>query len=148
MIKLRQVQQSDFDEVLEIENECFIEPYKPDDLQYEFSSNPVNKFIVAEQDGKVVGFIDFLITFNSATIVQIAVKKEYRKLGIATKLLSEMESNFPKDGEDIIEFVTLEVRESNEAAKALYIKNGYEFVVVKPHYYKDGENAIYMLKRL
>lgn len=148
MIKLRQVQQSDFDEVLKIENECFIDPYKPEDLQYEFNVNPVNKIIIAEQEGKVVGFIDFLITFNSASIVQVAVTKEYRKLGIATMLLKEMETMFPKDGEDIVEFVTLEVRESNEAAKALYIKNGYEFVVVKPHYYKDGENAIYMLKRL
>ena len=103
---------------------------------------------MAEKGGKVVGFIDFLITFNSSTIMQVAVTKECRGNGIATQLLSEMEKSFPKEIDDIVETITLEVRESNEAAKNLYLKNGYKIVVVKSNYYKDGENAIYMIKRL
>ena len=138
----------DFEEVLEIENECFIDPYSRESLEYEFDENPLNKIIVCKDDNKVVGFIDFMITFNSATISQIAVKNEYRKNGIATKLLSEMEKCFPNDIEDIVENVTLEVRESNQAAINLYKKNGYEEVVIKKHYYSNGENAIYMVKRL
>ena len=148
MIKYRLASVNDFDAVQQIENECFKEPYSTADLKYEFEENPVNKIIVAEQDGKVVGFIDFLITFNSSTIMQVAVTKEYRKNGIATQLLSEMEKSFPTDVDDLVETITLEVRESNEAAKNLYLKNGYKIVVVKSNYYKDGENAIYMLKRL
>ena len=148
MIKYRFASLKDFDEVQKIENECFIEPYSTEDLHYEFEKNPVNKIIVAEDDGKVVGFIDYLITFNSSTIMQVAVTKLYRRYGIATQLLSEMEKSFPKNIDDLVETITLEVRESNEAAKNLYLKNGYEVVVVKNHYYKDGENAIYMLKRL
>ena len=148
MIKYRLVSLKDFDEVQKIENECFLEPYSTEDLHYEFEKNPVNKIIVAESGGKVVGFIDFLITFNSSTIMQVAVTKEFRKNGIATQLLSEMEKSFPKNIDDIVETITLEVRESNEAAKNLYLKNGYKIVVIKEHYYKDGENAIYMLKRL
>lgn len=148
MIKYRLASVNDFDAVQQIENECFKEPYSTADLKYEFEENPVNKIIVAEQDGKVIGFIDFLITFNSSTIMQVAVTKEYRKNGIATQLLSEMEKSFPTDVDDLVETITLEVRESNEAAKNLYLKNGYKIVVVKSNYYKDGENAIYMLKRL
>jgi ribosomal-protein-alanine N-acetyltransferase len=148
MIKYRLATLSDFDAVLAIENECFKEPYSTEDLHYEFEANPVNKIIVAEKDGKVVGFIDFLITFNSSTIMQVAVTKECRGNGIATQLLSEMEKSFPKEIDDIVETITLEVRESNEAAKNLYLKNGYKIVVVKTNYYKDGENAIYMIKRL
>ena len=148
MIKYRLASLKDFDEVQKIENECFLEPYSTENLHYEFEKNPVNKIIVAESNGKVVGFIDFLITFNSSTIMQVAVTKEFRKNGIATQLLSEMEKSFPKNIDDIVETITLEVRESNEAAKNLYLKNGYKIVVIKEHYYKDGENAIYMLKRL
>ena len=59
-----------------------------------------------------------------------------------------MEKCFPSDIEDIVENVTLEVRESNQAAINLYKKNGYEEVVIKKHYYSNGENAIYMVKRL
>lgn len=148
MIKYRVATLNDFDEVQAIENECFKEPYSTKDLRYEFEENPVNKIIVAENDGKVIGFIDFLITFNSSTIMQVAVTKEFRGNGIATQLLSEMEKSFPKEIDDLVETITLEVRESNEAAKNLYLKNGYKIVVVKSNYYKDGENAIYMVKRL
>lgn len=148
MIKYRLATLNDFNDVEEIENECFKEPYSNSDLHYEFEKNPVNKIIVAENDGKVIGFIDFLITFNSATIMQVAVTSKFRGQGIATKLLEEMINSFPKEIDDLVENVTLEVRESNVAAKNLYLKNGYEVVVTKKNYYKDGENAIYMLKRL
>ena len=148
MIKYRLATLNDFDDVQKIENECFIEPYSTEDLHYEFEKNPVNKIIVAEDEGKVIGFIDYLITFNSSTIMQVAVTKSYRQNGVATQLLSEMEKSFPKNIDDLVETITLEVRESNEAAKNLYLKNGYKIVVIKDHYYKDGENAIYMLKRL
>ena len=148
MIKYRLATIEDFDAVQALENECFKEPYSTEELLYEFKENPVNKIIVAEQDGKVVGFIDFLITFTSSTIMQVAVAKDCRKNGIATQLLSQMEKSFPKEIDDLVETITLEVRESNEAAKNLYLKDGYKIVVVKANYYKDGENAIYMLKRL
>ena len=148
MIKYRLATLKDFDEVQAIENECFKEPYSTENLHYEFEVNPVNKIIVAEKDGKVVGFIDFLITFNSSTIMQVAVTKDFRGKGIATHLLSEMENSFPKEIDDLVETITLEVRESNEVAKNLYLKNGYKVVVIKTNYYKDGENAIYMIKRL
>lgn len=148
MIKYRLAEQEDFEQVLGIENECFKQPYSAKELEYEFKENPVNKIIVAEDDEKIVGFVDYLITFNSSTIMQIAVTAKYRKNGVATQLLSEMEKTFPKNLDDLVETITLEVRESNEAAKALYLKNGYKIVVIKNNYYKDGENAIYMLKRL
>ena len=148
MIDYRPVRKSDFEEVLKIENECFKEPYSREDLLYEFEENPVNKIIIAEHDGHVIGFIDYLITFNSATIMQVAVTKEFRNLGIGTQLLEEMENSFPRDIDEIVESITLEVRVSNQTAVKLYTKNGYQIVVVKRNYYKDGENAIYMLKRL
>ena len=148
MIKYRLATLEDFKAVQKIENECFKEPYSTEDLHYEFEGNPVNKIIVAENDGKVIGFIDFLITFNSSTIMQVAVTKEFRSKGIATQLLSEMENSFPKEIDDLVETITLEVRESNVPAQKLYLKNGYKIVVVKSHYYKDGENAVYMIKRL
>ena len=144
----REARKEDFEEVYKIEQSCFVDPYPREQLVYEFEENPLNKIIVAEDNGKIVGFNDFMITFNSATIIQIAVIEEYRKQGIATKLLNEMENTFPKELEDIVENVTLEVRKSNEAALNLYKKNGYEEVVVKKHYYKDGEDAIYMVKRM
>lgn len=145
---IRRVKKEDFEQVYEIEQSCFKDPYPKNHLEYEFFENPVNVILVAENNSKIVGFIDFMITFNSATIVQIAVIPEYRKQKIATMLLKEMENSFPKDIEDVVENVTLEVRKTNESAINLYKKDGYEIIVEKKHYYPDGEDAIYMVKRI
>ena len=145
---IRRVKKEDFEQVYEIEQSCFKDPYPKKHLEYEFFENPVNVILVAEENSKIVGFIDFMITFNSATIVQIAVIPEYRKQKIATMLLKEMENSFPKDIEDVVENVTLEVRKTNESAINLYKKGGYEIIVEKKHYYPDGEDAIYMVKRI
>ena len=144
----RLVRKEDFEQVYEIEKNCFVDPYPRQQLEYEFSGNPLNKIIVAVDDDKIVGFIDFMITFNSATIIQVAVIEEYRKQGIASNLLEEMEKSFPKNIDDIVESITLEVRKSNVPAIYLYKKNGYEFVVEKKHYYSDGEDALYLVKRV
>ncbi len=145
---IRKVKKEDFEQVYQIEQTCFKDPYPRKHLVYEFFENPINIILVAEVDEKIVGFIDFMVTFNSATIVQIAVLPEYRKQKIATNLLNEMEKCFPKDLDDVVENVTLEVRKSNEAAINLYKKDGYEIIVEKKHYYPDGEDAIYMVKRI
>ena len=145
---IRRVKKEDFEQVYEIEQSCFKDPYPKKHLEYEFFENPVNVILVAEENSKIVGFIDFMITFNSATIVQIAVIPEYRKQKIATMLLKEMENSFPKDIEDVVENVTLEVRKTNKSAINLYKKGGYEIIVEKKHYYPDGEDAIYMVKRI
>lgn len=147
-MKIREASLKDFEQVYEIEKSCFIEPYTRDQLIYEFKENPLSKILVACDEDKIVGFVDFMITFNSATISQIAVLPEYRKNGLGSKLLSEMEKTFPKDIEDVVETITLEVRESNLGAISFYKKNGYENIVTKKHYYKNGEDAVYMIKRL
>ena len=145
---IRRVRKEDFEQVYAIEQSCFKDPYPRKHLEYEFFENPINIILVAEEDNIVIAFIDFMVTFNSATIVQIAVIPEYRKQKVATMLLKEMENSFPKDLVDVVETVTLEVRKSNEAAINLYKKDGYEIIVEKKHYYPDGEDAIYMMKRI
>lgn len=145
---IRKATLDDLEDLLKIENSCFVDPWKKKDLIYELGENPINTILVIEKDLNIIGFIDFMITFNSATISQIAILPEYRGKGFARRLLDEMETLFPKEIEDSVETVTLEVRKSNEQALKLYEKNGYEKVVIKPKYYADGEDAIYMTKRL
>ena len=148
MIEYGFAKESDIDSLVELENECFIHPFSRKDLLYEINDNPVNKIIVAKDGGKIAGVIDYMITFNSATITQIAVTSSYRRKGIGFELLKRMEETFPKNIEDMVETITLEVRKTNEPAHLLYLKAGYEDLLIKKNYYQDGEDAIYMIKRL
>lgn len=148
MISIRPYKDEDFEKIKNIENESFKTPYGDDDLIYETKENPLNKFIVICVDDNVVGFLDYMITFNSSTINQIAISKDYRKQGLALSLLRYMEDSFPKSGDNAVEFITLEVRVSNLDAINLYEKFGFEKITIKKNYYLDGEDAIYMVKGL
>ena len=148
MIEYRELTELDIDELVLLEDQCFKEPFKKEELLYELNQNPVNRMIGAFEDGYLVAFIDYMITFNSSTITQIAVTSSRRRQGIARELLHLMIASFPKDIDDVVETITLEVRESNKPAHSLYLSEGFEDIVIKKNYYKDGENAIYMVKRL
>lgn len=144
---VRKMLPSDLPAVAEIEKATFANPYTLDQLAYELNENPVSGMYVAVVDHEVVGFIDFMITFNSSTIVQIAVKEELRHKGIGNLLLGQMIKDC-ESKEDIVEFITLEVRESNLPARAFYKKHRFQEVTVKKQYYDDGEDAIYMVRSL
>ncbi|MCQ2793812.1 MAG: ribosomal protein S18-alanine N-acetyltransferase [Bacilli bacterium] len=121
--------------------------YSLEQLTYEYRDNPFAKILVDEEE-IIRGFLIYMVTFNSATIVQIAVHPEYQRQGIATNLLKAMEKELLKPGYGVIENVTLEVRKKNKGAYALYAKNGYQDVCVKKGYYHNGDDAVYMMKVL
>lgn len=110
---------------------------------YELMENPVSKILFYIKDDKIVSYLDFWITFDSSTIFKIATKEEERRNGYAEKLLEE---SFKILRENDVLYMTLEVRESNTKAINLYLKKGFKKVTTKPHYYKDGEDAFYLVK--
>lgn len=145
-MNIRKAKISDLEAIKEIEDESFINPFTKEDLLYEISQNPVSNFLVLEKDGIVVGFLDYWVTFDSATIDQIAVKKSERNQGFAKILLEKSINDLKELGE--VSFFTLEVRASNEPAINLYKSFGFQKVTIKEKYYDDGEDAIYMIKGL
>ena len=145
-MNIRKAKISDLEAIKEIEDESFINPFTKEDLLYEISQNPVSNFLVLEKDGLVVGFLDYWVTFDSATIDQIAVKKSERNKGFAKILLEKSINDLKELGE--VSFFTLEVRASNEPAINLYKSFGFQKVTIKEKYYDDGEDAIYLIKGL
>ena len=145
-MNIRKAKISDLEAIKEIEDESFIKPFTKEDLLYEISQNPVSNFLVLEKDGLVVGFLDYWVTFDSATIDQIAVKKSERNQGFAKILLEKSINDLKELGE--VSFFTLEVRASNEPAINLYKSFDFQKVTIKEKYYDDGEDAIYMIKGL
>ena len=143
---IREMTINDLDEVLEIEKESFLTPWKKEDLLYELKDNPYSTYYVYLEDNKLVGYVGLWVTFDSSQIVNIAVKEEYRHRGIGQKLLDKA---IWKAETDNCEFMCLEVRISNQQAINLYEKNGFILVNVKKGYYVDNhEDANYMVKAL
>lgn len=144
-MNIRRASENDLEEISILENSSFKNPFNKENLLYEISKNPVSRFYVLVQEDKIIGFIDFWVTFDSATIDQICVKEEERNKGFASLLLENAINDVRNEG---VEFFTLEVRKSNINAIKLYEKFGFQHVTIKPKYYDDGEDAIYMVKGL
>ena len=147
-VNIRDMILEDLPQVMEIENLCFLHPYKEKDLIYEMTENPVSNVWVIEYSNaslglkQIVGFVDYWVTFDSGTICQIAVHPDIQRSGVGSELMNEVKKDaFAKK----VKTITLEVRESNEKAINFYKKHGFKISHKKEGYYSNGEDAIYMI---
>ena len=124
-----------------IEVECFSEPWSEESIISQLpDANHV--FLVALDGEHVIGYVGMMNVLDEGYISNVAVTAAYRRQKIADALIEELMSRAEQLS---LSFVTLEVRESNEPAKALYAKHGFENVGVRKGYYtKPKENAILM----
>ena len=145
-IIIEKLDNKDVDQVVRLEQSLFHSPWTKEQFLYELNDNPFAKIFVVKIGDEIIGYIDYMITFNSATISKIAIKSEYQKNGLGSKLMEYMMDDLNSLGYGEIETITLEVRISNIKAISLYKKFGFKEVNVKKNYYSDKEDALYMLK--
>lgn len=129
-------------EIARLEAECFSQPWSENALSEELK-NENSHFLAAVSD-RVLGYIGVQEICGEAYITNVAVFGEYRKEGIGRKLLNEACNGAKERG---CEFITLEVRESNSAAIALYESEGFEKAGVRKNFYSSPtENGIIYTK--
>ncbi|HKM11531.1 MAG: ribosomal protein S18-alanine N-acetyltransferase [Bacilli bacterium] len=143
-VVIRPIVNEDLDVVIDIEKASFNDPWTVTQFQYELSENPFATILVITYRDIVVGYIDFWITFESATINKIAIRNELRRFGLGKLLLEDTLRRITQIPE--VTMITLEVRTHNEAAIKLYQRAGFIIDHTKKAYYSDGEDAYYMMK--
>ncbi|MGA3200316.1 MAG: ribosomal protein S18-alanine N-acetyltransferase [Halobacteriota archaeon] len=144
MSLIRRFRPSDFERVIAIEKEAFGE-YNPILFMTAYETFP-DGFLVAEEDGHVVGFLTtVVISLFDVKILSIAVDKRCQNKGFASMLLKALFQVLRTKG---ILRLLLEVRLSNIGAQRLYLSLGFNLVKVIAAYYQDGEDAYLMEKRL
>ena len=132
-------------EIAEIEKLCFSTPWTESGLREELS-NSYARFFVALLDGAVAGYIGAHNIVGEVYITNVAVSPDFRRKGVAQGLVSFLLNFSEAENAD---FVTLEVRESNEAAQTLYEKAGFKVVGKRKDFYElPKENAVLMTKFL
>lgn len=145
MAKIERMTLEDIDQIMEIENQSFKEPWKfndfADTLEYE---NIV--FLVAKDDNNLVGYCGIYMSVDQADIANVAVSSLYRRKGIAQELINNILSIAK---ERSVKEVFLEVRLSNVKAISLYEKMGFvEIGLRKAYYANPKEDALLMKKSI
>lgn len=152
---LRKFIPDDLQSVTQINRLCLPENYM-DFFFMDLHKRFPETFIVAEEDGKIVGYIMCRIEVGLASlslgglirkghVVSIAVLPQGRRKGVAQQLMTKaMEGmRYYK-----AKLCYLEVRVTNEPGVALYKKLGFEVSRTIRGYYSDGEDAYVMSKKL
>lgn len=128
-----------------LEQQCFSVPWSRQAFKQELV-NPLAFYRLAWEDKVLLGYIGVWMVGDEGTVNNIAVLPSHRRQGIGKKLmgLAEEECTARK-----MRLLTLEVRERNAAAQALYTAMGYQPVGRRKGYYqKPVEDAILMTKYL
>lgn len=145
MTKLRDMKASDIPDIMQIEKECFNEPWTADNFLYELRKKVAHNWVVL-CDNKPCAYMCFWEIGSELQLNNIAVRKDVRRQGIAQKLLDRM---IQYASDQHIKSITLEVSEQNRTAIKFYDKQGFKQIGIRPLYYEyDLSNALILTKKL
>ena len=128
-------------QIQKIEQRSFSVPWTEQMLRLQLSPDS-HVFLTAETEEGVIGYIGMMYVLDEGYISNVAVHPDFRRRGVADALLDALEERARTLR---LSFLTLEVRQSNAPAVALYEKHGYRIVGRRKNYYeKPAEDALLM----
>ncbi len=131
--------------VAELERECFAEPWSEKSLALLTTERGVG-FGAVCPDGRVAAYGGMLTVLDEGQITNVATSALFRRQGLAREIMTALEEYAR---ENAITLLTLEVRASNEAARALYSSLGWSVSGTRKNFYRlPSEDAVLMEKKL
>ena len=130
-------------QIAELEKLCFSDPWSEKSIETELTCR-LSLWLVALEEDKVVGYVGSQTVLDETDMMNIAVHPDYRRQGIAEKLIDALISALKEKGS---RGLMLEVRASNESAIALYQKLGFIQVGRRPNYYRNPKEDALILRK-
>ena len=145
MLIFREMNENDLTDIFALEQSIFSDAWSIDALA-ETLRQEHSLILLAEEEKKIKGYCILYYVLDEGDVARIAVDKTIRKSGVGYALLEEIWGICR--GKGIIK-ITLEVRESNQAAVRLYKKHGFQAIAVRKDYYHNPmEDGFIMVKQI
>lgn len=128
--------------VLTIETRVYPRPWSASLFLSELAQRSTRSYIVARNEGEVVGYAGMMFTGLEAHITNIAVDPSFHGRKVGSKLLLTLVTEAIARG---AETVSLEVRVSNIPAQAMYEKFGFEVVGTRKGYYIETKEDAFIM---
>ena len=137
---IRNMKSEDIQAVVEIEKNCFSLPWS--EKSFEDSITRDDTIFLVCEDDVITGYIGLYLSFDEASITNVAVSPDFRKKGYGECLVTAAKEAAKESG---AESIFLEVRVSNAPAISLYKKMGFEELGIRKNFYEHPvEDAIIM----
>ena len=143
-ILVRPMAIADVDGVMAVEKDSFSTPWSRSAFEEELAQNRLARYIVAEEDGQVVGYAGMWLVINEAHVTNVAVSGSRRGEGIGRLLMETMMELARENG---MGSMTLEVRVSNMVARHLYETLGFAEAGIRKNYYSETKEDALILWR-
>lgn len=141
-IGIRALQLNDLDGIMSIEPAIYGAHHWSRQSFNNELTNPAGSYFgaISPEDASIIGYSGFWLVQDEAHVTTLAVHPEHRRKKIGERLLINNIIEARKLGAN---WLTLEVRASNEAAQNLYYKYNFRRLGVRPRYYQDNsEDAL------
>jgi ribosomal-protein-alanine N-acetyltransferase len=140
-VTIREARHSDLEAVVALERVSFPAPWRREFFVTEIDAIGRFNLVATDPSGALAGYVFAMFFLDEMHVNKIAVEPSMRRRGIAALLMDECFS-FARINR--VASISLEVRESNDGARALYRALGFAESYRRPRYYPDGEAAIVM----
>ncbi len=141
-ITVRPMVMTDVDGVMAVEHDSFLTPWSRSAFEEELAQNRLARYIVAVENGEIVGYAGTWLVINEAHVTNVAVSGQRRREGIGRLLMQKL-MELARDND--MESMTLEVRVSNAAARHLYEQLGFVEAGIRKNYYSETKEDALIL---
>lgn len=128
-------------QIAHLEAQCFSDPWSEKSIASELE-NPLSLWLVAEENGQVFGYVGSQTVLDESDMMNVAVDPRFRRQGIARALIETLIAELAKMGSRCLR---LEVRVSNENARALYERMGFQQLGLRKNYYHNPKEDALIL---
>ena len=143
--RIRRAERADVPSLASIERRCFSDPWSEAGILESLQSETTLALVAENKEGEL-GYLMARLSGEEGEILNLAVLPGYRRRGVGRDLLERGLALLIASG---VREAYLEVRESNLAARDLYLGFGFRPVGVRPHYYRNPrEDALVLRARL
>jgi ribosomal-protein-alanine N-acetyltransferase len=141
-VQVRWMVRRDFDQVQAIEQACFEFPWTDEEFR-QCLQQPNCLCVVAEHEGRVVGYVVYETPKNGIFISNIAVAPEFQRHNVARQMVQKLVSKMLYQRRHKI---TIEIRETNLPALLCFRALGFRVSTVLKNFYDDQSEDAYVLQ--
>ena len=129
--------------VAALEKTCFSDPWSEKSVKSELE-NPLSLWLVAMEGDRLAGYVGSQTVMDETDMMNVAVHPDFRRQGVARALILALIGELKKRGSRCL---TLEVRASNDPARALYESLGFAHVGTRRNYYQNPKEDALILRK-
>lgn len=145
-MNVRKAETADICAIADIEKEVFPDAWSENAVRETMRQNTSLVFAAREAEGTpVLGYVIFYYVLDEGEIARIACASKYRRKGIGSLLLRALEEESREKG---IRLWHLDVRKSNEAARAFYCRHGFREDGIRKGFYENPKEDAVLMTRI